>query len=88
MASKYDHIWERLKAEQRLTITSPASSHKTILRALRALSAQDTVFRFKCVEDNRHYRIEFNSIGEVLMLRMEWRDGIPRKFVNHKGRSK
>lgn len=86
MASKYDHIWERLKAEQYLSLTSPASSHKTILRALRAVSARDTVFRFKCVEQGKSYHIGFNSIGDLLLLRLEWKAGVPKKFVGHKSR--
>jgi hypothetical protein len=86
MARKYAHIWDRLKLEQHLIITSPASSHKTILRALRAESARDTVFRFKCVEKGRHYHISFNSVGDMLVIRLEWKQGVPRKFVNHKGR--
>lgn len=79
-------MWERLKNEQHLSITSPASSHKTILRALRAESARDTVFRFKCVEDGRSYHIGFNSIGDLLLLRLEWKNKIPKNFIIHKSR--
>lgn len=86
MARKYVHIWERLKFEQHLSITSPASSHKTILRALRAESARDTVFRFKCVERGQSYRIGFNSIGDLLIVRLEWKGTIPKNFILHKSR--
>lgn len=81
---KYQHIWTQLKRDEYLEITAPSDLHNTVMRALRKESLKDTVFRFKCVEASRSYSIRFNSVQDLLFIRLEFINSIPKKFVNHK----
>ena len=79
---KYQAIWEQLKAEGYIQLESPRPSHKTIMRALRNESVGDTVFRFKAVEErHQSYQVGYNSVGDLLFIRLEWKDTIPDNFT-------
>jgi len=78
---KYQHLWEHLRDNSHLQLTAPRSGHSTIMQALRKESLADTVFRFKCVEKRRAFRIRFNSIGDLLVIYLEFTDRIPKDFI-------
>lgn len=78
---KYQHLWEQLRDNSHLQLTAPRSAHETIMQALRRESLNDTVFRFKCVERRRAYRIRYNSVGDLLIIYLDWLDKIPKDFV-------
>ena len=78
---KYQAMWNTLKELEYLDLDAPKESHNTILKALRKESGKDSVFRFKCVENGVSYTIGFNSLDGLLLLRLEWKDYIPKKFT-------
>ena len=79
---KYQAIWEQLKAEGYIQLESPRPSHRTIMRALRKESVNDSMFRFHCVEVRRQsYQVGYNSVGDLLFIRLEWKDTIPDNFT-------
>lgn len=78
---KYQHLWEQLRDNSHLQLTAPRSAHGTIMQALRRESLYDTVFRFKCVEKRRAFRIRFVSIGNDLCIYLDWLNKIPKDFV-------
>lgn len=78
---KYQHLWEQLRDNYNLQLTAPRSAHETIMQALRRESLQDTVFRFKCVEKRKAFRIRYVSIGNDLCIYLDWLDNIPKDFV-------
>jgi hypothetical protein len=78
---KYQHLWEHLRDNSHLQLTAPKSTHPTIMQALRRESLADTVFRFKCVEKGRAYRIRFAAAGDCLLIHLEWISNIPKDFI-------
>ena len=86
---KYQAIWEQLKAEGYIQLESPKPSHKTIMRALRKESVNDSMFRFKAVEErHQSYQVGYNSVGDLLFIRLEWKDTIPDNFTFKAPKSK
>ena len=86
---KYQAIWEQLKAEGYLQLESPRASHKTIMRALRKESVNDSMFRFNAVEvKHQSYQVGYNSVGDLLFIRLEWKDTIPDNFTYKAPRGK
>lgn len=78
---KYQHLWEQLRDNSHLILTAPRSSHPTIMQALRRESLEDKVFRFKCVEKRKAFRIRFNSVGDMLNIYLDWTSNIPVDFI-------
>lgn len=85
---KYQTMWEQLRDYGYLQVNAPRSAHKTILQAVRKESNKDTVFRFKCVERGRSYVIAYNQVGDIIYMRLEWKDKVRKKFISsRKGKS-
>ena len=78
---KYQHLWEHLRDNSHLQLTAPRTAHETIMQALRRESLYDTVFRFKCVEKHKAYRIRYNSVGNLLIIYLDWLSRIPKDFI-------
>lgn len=78
---KYQPIWNKLKAEGSIQVTSPYSSHRTIVQALKKESALDAAFRFKCVEEGKYYFIRTYSAGDVLYLELQYQVGVRKGFL-------
>jgi len=83
--SKYEALWTDLKKEKYIQLQAPESTHATIMRGLRRESMRDTVARLKCVEEGRSFYIAFNSINDLLLLRLEYVDRVSAKFTGPRG---
>ena len=82
--SRYAQFWETLKANKVLELEVKRDTHAYIIRKLQRHSLKDSTYRFKCVENGHSYVIAHNSIGDYLIVRLEFKDKIPKKFVDHK----
>ena len=78
---KHEELWNSLKESLYLQITAPKHTHAGIMRSLRWESDKDTLYRYECVEKGRSYYIGFNSVGDLLFLRIDYKTFIPKTFT-------
>lgn len=82
---RYTELWETLKAQKYVSLEMPERNHKTILKGLRIESLKDTSERFRLVQQGKSFYISHNSIGDLLLLRLEFVDRVPKKFLIPRG---
>lgn len=82
MSSKYLALWNELKTRKFATVELPRSEHELIIKAMRRESADDTGFRFKCVEADCWCTIGYAQIDNKLYLHLDFHAGSPpQSFV-------
>lgn len=78
---QYEHIWIKLKEAHEVQLVIPRQLHNKIIKALNKESAKDVAFRFKCIEQDKSYRLSIVQFNDILRLSLIFRDTMPPSFV-------
>ena len=81
MSRNYRPLWDSLKKKGHVQIEYPRKFHERVMRALRKESDFDGAFRFECVENEKHYEIEFSQLDDMLLISLKWIPGIKEGFI-------
>lgn len=80
---KYESTWIALKTSpnKSIELTIPRDSHERLIDALRKESSRDFAFRFKYVEEGKHYNIGVTQLGDWIKFTIDEKSGTPDSFI-------
>ena len=68
--SKYQPIWDTLKAKKICRITADPVHHRTIIKMLKNKRDDDKGYQFELAEANRTHTIKIHIAGTVIEFRL------------------
>ena len=79
--STYAELWTALKKSGELSIQVSKDQHKRCMRMLRHESHKDSAYRLSCVEEGKAFAFRHASMGSLLVIRLIYKNTIPKGFL-------
>lgn len=70
---QYQQLWERLKAQGKLTISVPPSLQRRVIKAVMKERTSDLVFRYEIGEEDKKCKIRHKISGTFIHFTLEYR---------------